>query len=84
MPIFIVERLFSPPITEAQFAAAGAILAPCIQERDVRHVASHFAADGSRSVCIFEAADAERVREAQRTAGAPFERVWSARTFPGT
>jgi hypothetical protein len=83
MPIFMVERLFSPPISEAQFMSAGEALAPCIQERDIKHLASHFALDGSRSVCMFEAADAERVREANRTAGAPFERVWPARTFGG-
>ena len=83
MPIFVVERVFSPPITEAQFMAAGEALAPCIQERDIVHISSHFAADGSRSMCLYEANDAERVREAQRTAGAPFERVWPARKFGG-
>ena len=79
MPIFVVERVFSPPITEAQFVAGGKMLAPCIQERDIKHLSSYFAADGSRSTCTFEAADAERLREAQRTAGVPFERVWQAR-----
>jgi len=83
MPTFIVERVFSPPITEAQFMAAGEALAPCIQERDIKHLGSQFATDGSRSVCIYEASDAERVREANRTAGAPFERVWQARKFGG-
>ena len=83
MPIFCVERLFSPPISEAQFAAAGAALAPCIQERDIKHLGSYFAADGSRSVCTYEASDAERVREANRTAGAPFERVWLAHKLGG-
>jgi uncharacterized protein DUF4242 len=77
VPYFCVERVFSPPITREQFAEAGKALAPCIQERDIKHVASHMAVDGSRSVCVYEAADAERVREANRTAGAPFERVWA-------
>ena len=81
MPIFVVERVFSPAITEAQFMAAGEKLAPCIQERDVKHVSSLFSTDGTRSWCTFEAADAERVREANRTAGAPFERVWPARKY---
>ena len=83
MPIFMCERTFSPPITEAQFMNAGDALAPCIQARDVKYLGSHFAADGSRSVCMFEAADAERVREANRTAGAPFERIWQARKLGG-
>lgn len=81
MPIFVVERVFSPPVTEAQFYAAGEILAKCIQERDIKWLSSHFSADGSRSVCMYEASDAERVREANRTAGAPFERVWQARSM---
>jgi hypothetical protein len=83
MPIYMVERVFSPPITEAQFMAAGEALIPCIQERGIAHLGSHFATDGSRSLCMYEATDAERVREANRTAGAPFERVWQARKYGG-
>jgi hypothetical protein len=83
MGIYCVERLFSPPLSEAQFMAGGEALAPCLQERDIKHLGSFLAADGSRSVCTYEASDAERVREAQRTAGVPFERVWEARKFGG-
>ena len=36
------------------------------------------AADGMRAVCMFEADDAESVRDANRTAGMPFDRVWAA------
>ncbi|HET9990765.1 MAG TPA: nickel-binding protein [Kofleriaceae bacterium] len=81
MPIFVVERVFSPPITEAQFTASGEALHPCIEERDVTAIESFLSPDGSRSICVFEAADAERVREANRTAGAPFEKVWLAKKF---
>jgi len=81
MPIFMVERVFVPAITEEQFMQAGEALGPCIEARDITHVSSHFAIDGSRSICIYEAADAERVREANRTAGAPFEKVWLAKKF---
>jgi hypothetical protein len=83
MPLFVVERVFSPPISEAQFAEGGAKLAPCLQERDITHVASYLAPDGARSVCLFEGRDAERIREAQRMAGAPFERVWQATKLGG-
>ena len=78
VPFYIVERVFDPPITREQFADGGKVLQPCIEERDVKHVASHLAVDGSRCVCVFEAADAERIREANRTAGIPFEKVWPA------
>ena len=81
MPIYVVERMFNPPLTLAEFTAAGEKLGPCIKERDVTHIATHLATDGSRSVCVFEAADAERVREANRVAGLPFERVWATNVF---
>ena len=81
MPIFMVERVFVPAISEEQFMQAGKAIGPCIAERDVTHISSHFALDGSRSICMYEAADAERVREANRTAGAPFEKVWLAKKF---
>jgi len=81
MPIFMCERTFAKALSEEEFAAGGKALAPCIAERDVRWVASHFSADGLRSVCVYEAADAERVREANRTAGMPFDKVWPARLY---
>ena len=79
MPIFVVERVFPSPITDEQFQAGGEKLKPCIEERGITHLGSHVSADGTRSVCLFEGSDAERVREANRTAGLPFERVWQAR-----
>ena len=78
MAIFMVERVFAAPVTAAQFTQGAEKLGPCIAERDIKHINSYLAADGLRSVCMFESADAERLREANRTAGAPFERVWQA------
>ncbi|HUJ56972.1 MAG TPA: DUF4242 domain-containing protein [Kofleriaceae bacterium] len=81
MPIFMVDRTFSPALSEADFAAGGRALQPCIDERHVQWLGSNLAADGSRSVCMYEAADAERIREANRVAGVPFDRVWEARMY---
>lgn len=81
MPIFVCERTFSPPISEANFAAGGELLAPCLQAREAKWVTSNFATDGSKSVCLFEARDAEAIREANRTAGLPFDRVWAATVY---
>jgi hypothetical protein len=78
MAIYMVERVFTAPVTAAQFMQAGEKLGPCIQERDIKHLGSYLASDGLHSICMFESADAERLREANRTAGAPFERVWQA------
>lgn len=81
MPIYMCERTFSPPLTVEAFGEGGKVLAPCLEARSVKWLASHLATDGSRSVCMFEAEDAEAVRDANRTAGLPFDRVWAAQTF---
>jgi hypothetical protein len=41
-------------------------------------VRSFVALDRKRRICIFDAPDAEAVRESYRSAGVRFERVWSA------
>ena len=78
MPRMIVEYVFDPPATEEQFDAAAAKLDPCLEGHDVKWVRSFVALDRKRRICIFDAPDAEAVRASYRTAGVPFERVWSA------
>jgi hypothetical protein len=45
---------------------------------DVRLLCSYLSADGCRTICVFQAPDAEAVRHANRQAGLAFERVWTA------
>lgn len=82
MAIIICERSFSTALSIGDFGGAGAVLQPCLDVRGIRWLGSSLAADGRRSVCKFEAADAESVREANRAAGLPFERVWAAQELP--
>jgi hypothetical protein len=74
----IVEYEFDPPATEEQFDAAAAKLDPCLEGRDVVWLRSFVALDRKRRLCIFDAPDAESVREAYRSAGVRFARVWPA------
>lgn len=78
MAIIICERLFPTALSLEDFQGGGTVLQPCLDVRGIRWIGSSLAADGQRSVCKFEAADAESVREANRAAGLPFERVWAA------
>jgi hypothetical protein len=78
MPIYMVDRRFANPVKVEEFTAAGKVLMPCLEARDVKWISSHLASDGMHSICVYEALDAEAVREANRTAGVPFERVWQA------
>jgi hypothetical protein len=81
MPIYVVNRSFENPLKVEDFAAAGKVLMPCLEARDVKWVSSHLSSDGTHSICVYEAVDAESVREANRTAGMPFDKVWQAVRF---
>jgi hypothetical protein len=81
MPIYMVDRRFASPLNVEEFAAAGQQLSPCLDAREVKWISSHLSSDGTHSICVFEAVDAEAVREANRTAGLPFDKVWQAVRF---
>lgn len=78
MPHIIVEYTFDPPMTEEQFDGMAEKLDPCLVARNVTWKESFVAQDRRRRICVFEAADAESVREAYRSAGVGFERAWAA------
>jgi hypothetical protein len=78
MPHIIVEYAFDPPATEEEQDQIGERLGPCLEGRDVRWVQTFLSLDRRRRICVFEAADAETVRVAYRSANVVFERVWSA------
>jgi hypothetical protein len=78
MPHVIVEYAFDPPITEEEFDRMAEQLDPCLEGRDVRWVQSFLSLDRKRRICVFEAPDAEAVRDAYRSARIGFERAWAA------
>ncbi|MBK7662215.1 MAG: DUF4242 domain-containing protein [Sterolibacteriaceae bacterium] len=78
MQHFIVERSFSPPISDQELSAVAARMAPCLDLHDVRWIRSHMSEDRQRMLCEYEARDAESVRKVQHEAEASFDRVWTA------
>jgi hypothetical protein len=79
MPLVIIESSFDPPLTEDEFVdKVAAKVTPCLDERHATWVTSYMATDGRRRVCVFEAKDAESVRQAFRLSGAKFEHIWAA------
>ncbi|MGH7444007.1 MAG: nickel-binding protein [Longimicrobiales bacterium] len=77
----IVERIFDPPLTEDEHMARSLRLFPCLETSSIRWIRSFVSNDRRHGVCEFEAADAETVRIAHRTADVPFVRVWTGREF---
>ena len=78
MPLVIVETAFDPPITQEEFDAQAEKTAECLDEREAQWVTSYFSVDRRRRICVFNAKDAESVRQAYRNSGTKFERVWAA------
>jgi hypothetical protein len=74
----VVEVDFERPLTDEESRNMARRIDECIGARMGHWVRSYVASDGLRMVCQFEAPDAESVREAWRSAKAPFTRVWAA------
>jgi hypothetical protein len=49
----------------------------CLETRNVRFIRTYFSNDRKRMICLYEAPDAESVRQAQREAGVPFDEAWA-------
>ena len=81
MPRIIVERSFAEPVTEEAVGAMMARQGPCFSIYNVKWIRSNLATDRKRSVCEYDAADAESVRSVQRASDSPFDRVWTADVF---
>lgn len=76
MPRIVVEESFDPPLTAEMHAQLTAALKPCLDLRDATWVGSHMSADRTRCICIYDAKDAQMVRDAYRSAGFKYDRVW--------
>jgi hypothetical protein len=78
MPHIIVEYKFDTPPTDEEFYAWARKLDPCLEVRSARWLKTFLALDRTRQICIFEAPDAQSVREAYQSAKVGFERAWAA------
>jgi hypothetical protein len=74
----VVERVFPQPVDEPGLRAAAANASWCLGTWGARLELSYLSPDGHRCLCVFTAADAEAVRQAQKTSGLPFEAAWPA------
>lgn len=76
MALVVVEKSYEEPLTEESWDEGDRILKPCLDVRSVRWLRSLVSQDRKRTLCLFEGPDAESVREAYRSAGLAFERVY--------
>jgi hypothetical protein len=76
-PNVLVQRSFAKPITFEEAHGLEEAKAWCLEQHRVRWARSYVSTDGLRTVCFYQAPDAESVRLAQKEAGLPFDAVWS-------
>jgi hypothetical protein len=73
----LVTRVFDKSVTLDEIQSIEDAGAWCLETRNVKFVRTFFSADCTRMVCIYRAPDAESVRQAQREARMPVDRVWA-------
>lgn len=78
MTLVIVERQFEEPVDFEKLLGSEEEAAWCVELYRVRYLRTYLSADRRRMVCLYEAPDAEAVRQVQRQSGTPFERIWPA------
>ena len=78
MAILVLEQQFDPPITTEQMNEAAKRVDPCLEQFGASWVRSFVSKDRRKVTCVFEAPDAEQVRQAYRSAGVEFESCWPA------
>lgn len=77
----LVERSFEEPVAFQHIQDLEEAGIGCLESRDVRFIRSYFSHDQTRMICLYEAPDAESVRQAQREAGVPFNDAWTFRAI---
>jgi len=78
MQVILVEHDRPAPVDQEEVRRR---IERCLTLRNARWMRSYYTGDGRRSICQFEAPDAETVREAFRAAGHPFDRAWVAQMW---
>ena len=78
METVVVVRSFPEPVVFDDVQAMEDKFSWCLEIRNIRFLLSYFSTDRRRMICVYEAPDAESVREANVQAGLPFDHVWSA------
>lgn len=79
--VVLVERSFPAPVVFAEVQAIEDRGQWCLDLNGVRFLATFFARDGRRMVCLYAAPDSEAVRRTNARLHLPFDRVWAARVF---
>jgi hypothetical protein len=74
----VAEYRYEEPSTVEQYERDAPRLADCLEVREASLVRTHVSRDRRRRISVFQAADAESVRNAHRSSNVRFEAIWTA------
>lgn len=74
----VVECEYDTPFDKKKWLEADMRLLPCLEAHGATWIRSQVSLDGQRTMCEFEAPDADSIRTAYRKTGVAFKRVWIA------
>jgi Protein of unknown function (DUF4242) len=77
MSLVIIETVSEKPLTDELLDAATQVIAPCIEARNGTWRYSMLSSDRHRMICIYDAPDAESIRDAYRRGGLAPSRAWA-------
>ncbi|MDX2272787.1 MAG: DUF4242 domain-containing protein [Cyanobacteriota bacterium] len=75
--LVIVETVTEQILTDELLASADRQITPCIQARNATWRYSLLSSDRHRMICIYDAPDAESIRDAYRRGGLASSRAWA-------
>jgi len=79
--IVVVERSFEQPVSFDELADKERQVGWCLEQHRVKPVVSYLSADRRIMLCVYEAPDADSVRETQSRGELPFDHIWSCEGF---
>ncbi len=82
METIVVERTLAEPLDLATLREDREGIDACLRAYQVSLLHSYVAPDGRRMICVYQAPDAESVRQALRRVGVlPWDQAWKARVL---
>jgi hypothetical protein len=77
----VVEVNWPEPVTEQQIVDKDSHLMRCVGERGGTWISSLVSNDRKRTICVFDAPDAESMRDAYRRGGIHDANIWTAEQY---
>lgn len=77
----IVEREYDTPFDKKNWLEKDLKLLPCLEAHGVTWIRSQVSVDGQRTLCEFEAPDAESVRIASNETSISYQCVWVSKVI---